>query len=1102
MAIKVAIHHKTHYKFDRLVNLSPHVFRLKPAAHSRTKIEGYSLSINPDSHFINWQQDPFGNFQARVVFNEPTKELKVEVDLIAVLQVINPFDFFLEDTAQKFPFKYDNEARSHLELYLKPAESGKFLMDFVSKIDKSEKNTIDFLVMVNQLVWKTLNYTIRLDYGVQTCEQTLNSKWGSCRDYTWLMVNIFRHLGIASRFVSGYSIQLKPDEKPLEGPAGVAHDVTDLHAWCEVYVPGAGWIGLDATSGLFATEGHIPLACTPEPESAAAITGFLDPCESTMEYSNTVTRIHEDPRVTKPYTDQDWTAILALGNKIEADLQKHDLKMTMGGEPTFVSIDDMEAAEWNTAADGEHKRQRAADLILRLRNTFGNDGLLHYGMGKWYPGELFPRWQYTLIWRKDGLPLWPKNHLLADINKDYGFGKNDALKFSDKLIQKLGLSSKYIVKTYEDVLYYLWSEGNIPPNIDPLKKDLKSSLERQYLSDLLHKGMNEPTGFVIPLEWSAENNKWCSSLWKFKKGNCYLIPGNSPIGLRLPLESLEEVAEEEREAFLEQDLFDDLPELADYSKNTIPFKVIDQSKVIVKKALCIEARKGKIHVFFPPVVKFDLYLELLNAVEKTAEELYIPIIIEGYEPPRDYRTDKIVVTPDPGVIEVNVHPSKNWSDLVETYEKLFEQAKLARLGTEKFMTDGRHTGSGGGNHITIGGAKPAESPLLRRPDLLRSLVTYWQHHPGLSYLFAGSFVGPTSQAPRVDEGRDDKLYELEIAFSQIPEKGELPFWLIDRLLRHLLVDITGNTHRAEFCIDKLYSPDSSTGRLGILEFRAFDMPPHFRMCMVQLLLIRGLVAMFWQKPYKGKLVRWGTELHDRFLLPHYCFQDIKDVCRDLQEFGYPFQAEWLIPFNEFRFPVYGQVQVQDLHLELRMAVEPWHVLGEESSSSGTARFVDSSLERVQIKVTGMTSNRHILLCNGKRIPLKNTGKVGEYVAGVRYKAWNPPSSLHPTIGVQSPLVFDVLDTWTGRSVGGCKYFVSHPGGRSYDTYPVNALEAESRRINRYWDAGHTPGTTQVTPIYESLVEFVPEGSDLVMNTPPKEIIDDDYPYTLDLRKGQ
>jgi len=1139
MSIKVAIRHQTSYEYDRSVNLSPHTFRLRPAPHCRTPILSYSLKIQPEEKFINWQQDPFGNYLARVVFPEKTKMLRFEVEVIAELIVINPFDFFVEKYADNFPFDYTYQLKKELLTYFETSEKGELLMEWLKKIDLSKPvPIIDFLVSLNQNLYNHINYTVRLEPGVQTCEETLTKKTGSCRDSAWLLVQVLRHLGLAARFVSGYLVQLKADQKAIDGPSGPEADFTDLHAWAEVYIPGAGWIGMDPTSGLFAGEGHIPLCCTPDPISAAPVTGMTDVCETEFSYKNEVFRIHEDPRVTKPYSEEQWAAINALGNKIDKEFADGDVRLTMGGEPTFVSVDDMEAKEWNTDADGPQKKVLGAKLIQNLKEEFGPGGMIHLGQGKWYPGEPLPRWQYSAIWRKDGYPIW-KNPDLLDLGEKKSNHKiEDAKNLANELTNFLNLPSDFVHPAYEDAFYFLWEEGKVPINIDPEKSKLDDSLERKKLAEVLRNGMTTPVGFVLPVEWNHWNNKWISSKWEFRNKHLFLIPGNSPMGLRLPLKSLPEIKTGKTQREVERSTFEELPELQPYheqiakrystthdqqvlpkeflakhSKNNAKKNETDNSKqvdteeadllfdvFVVKTALCIELRDGKIYLFMPPLKYIEHYMDLLASIEAAAEKLKLEVVIEGDEPPFDNRITKLALSPDPGVLEVNIHPANSWSELVFNYDTLFEQAKLCRLSSEKFMLDGKHTGTGGGNHITIGGRTPSDSPILRRPDMLQSLITYWQHHPGLSYLFSTQFVGPTSQAPRVDEGRQETLYELEIAFSQIPEGKDVPFWLVDRVFRNLLIDITGNTHRAEFCIDKLYSPDSSTGRLGILELRGFDMPPNKQMCLVQLLLIRSLIAKFWKQPYKAKLVRWGTELYDKYMLPHYVEEDMKEIVQDLQEAGCHFQLQWLEPFFEFRFPLYGKIEVNNIELMIRMGIEPWHVLGEESSNSGTARFVDSSVERVEVKVKNFNFDRYMITCNGNAVPLKPTSVKGEYIAGIRYRAWSPPSALHPTLGVDVPLVFDVFDTWNKRSIGGCTYFVSHPGGRNYDSFPVNSFEAEGRRISRFWNQGHTQGTYTPSVGNKTVGRYIETSESIPNFEVPAVKISPEYPNTLDLRQ--
>lgn len=1127
MSIQVAIRHHTTYSYDRSIKLSPQVIRLRPAPHARMPIRGYSLKVEPSEHFMNWQQDPFGNYLARVVIPERTTSFTIDVEIILDMVTINPFDFFLEEYAEETPFTYSPQLHKELTPYLEIVESGPRLMEWVAKAKALQgQRSVDFLVALNQQLCEAVNYTIRMEPGIQSCEQTLDRALGSCRDSAWLLVQILRHLGLAARFVSGYLVQLKADEKPLEGPSGTVQDFTDLHAWAEVYLPGAGWIGLDATSGLFAGEGHIPLACTPDPASAAPVSGLTEPCEVQFTFRNSVERIWEKPRVTKPYTDTQWQNILQLGEQVDQALQAGDVRLTMGGEPTFVSAEDMDSPQWNDQADGQDKRQAAYALTQKLKHHFGSGGHIHHGQGKWYPGEPLPRWQYAIYWRKDGQPLWHDPQWEAHPMQDQGLTETDGNTFLQKLAYYLGVAPSNTLPAYEDVFYFLWEEGNLPVNIDPLDIDPTDKLERKTLSELLDRGLNRPKGYVLPLRRNAAQGQWESCLWQFSRKHLFLVPGNSSIGLRLPLDRLPYLSPSHREVQMESSPLAHEGNLASHQELTqqVEGRKGDANEPqpkaspnqegefrptfelpTIKTAISAEVKGGNLYLFLPPISPFDSYVDLIFTIEKVATELQIPVIVEGYQPPYDARVEKLVVAPDPGVIEVNIHPATTWTQIVHNYDALFELARDCRLGTEKFMLDGKHTGTGGGNHITLGGKTPADSPFLRRPDLLRSFINFWQNHPGLSYLFSSTFIGPTSQAPRVDEGRKGMLYELEIAFAELDRHPNPTPWLVDRLFRNLLIDVTGNTHRAEFCIDKLYSPDSQSGRLGILEMRGFDMPPHKEMCLSQILLIRALCAAFWQHPYRQPLVRWGTDLHDRFLIHHFVREDLADVCTYLQQQGFHFELGWLDPFFEFRFPILGQVQVGSIDLTIRAGIEPWNVLGEEMSNTGTARFVDSSVERVEVRIEGINQERYYLLCNQVRVPLTPTGKNGSYVASIRYKAWNPPSALHPTIGVDVPLVFDIYDSWNKRSIGGCTYFVSHPGGRNYDTFPINSYEAEARRTNRFWEYNHTPSAVNqlFNPVKggDQAVRYVTEHQQTqeAFSVISMEV-DREFPYTLDMRK--
>jgi uncharacterized protein (DUF2126 family)/transglutaminase-like putative cysteine protease len=1056
MGTKVALNHRSQYVYGKQVALGPQVIQLRPAPHGRTPILSYSLEVTPANHLLNWQLDPQQNQVARVVSMGKTQEFVVDVDLVAELTPFNPFGFLLEPEVVEYPFAYPSDLIAELGPYLSREPAGPLLQQFLGSLSGERQGTIDFLVRLNRAIRDKVEYQTRLDHGVQICEETLEKQTGSCRDSSWLLVQALRHLGFAARFVSGYLIQLAPDD----AKAGDPHDSADLHAWAEAFLPGAGWVGFDPTSGLFAGEGHIPLMCTVTPSRAAPIVGTVELSSVDFSYSMSVRRLEDSRPHSSSITDVEWRRIGEVAKKVDGDLKKQDVRLTMGGEPTFVGLDEPESAQWNIDALGPIKRSRGLSLIRCIRARIAPGAMLLFGQGKWYPGEPLPRWALSCYWRADGVPVWENIDLIAKEDQQLNFKTEDARRFAEALAQRLQVDPKNILPGY-------------------------NSAEA-----------TEPAGYILPLRRRQFESKlfWSSQLWFSPGERLLLTPGDSPVGYRISTESMPWVAPDELEYELDAAPVADRARLSTSPHRRVdlfktqpvadPLPAIpesaDTAEMLIRPSLCVEVRDGRLNVFLPYASQLADYLDLIAAVEDTSSYLKTPVWLEGYAPAADPRLRSFSVTPDPGVLEVNLPPSSDWTELEHIYTLLSEEASKNRLTAEKFNYDGSQASTGGGSHIVLGGATVLDSPFLRRPDLLRSMVTFWQNHPAMSYFFSGLYVGPTSQSPRVDEARMDALYELEVAFGHLPEH-DCPPEVVDGFFRNLLVDVTGNSHRAEFCVDKLYPPPGLGSRLGLLELRAFEMTPHVRMGLLQMLLIRAVVAAVWARPYSKPFIRWGTALHDRFMLPHFVGLDLSEVLDELRGGGYDLDPRWFSAQMEFRFPKIGSIASNEVELELRHALEPWNVLAEETASGRTVRTVDSSLERMQVKLSGLPEeSRYLVMCNGRKLPMRPTGRPGEMIAGLRYRARQLSASLHPTVPVNVPLVFELVDIQKAQMVGRCTYHATALDGQVYPNRPASAAAAKMRSDARF---------------------VVSSPDDGPITIPPDEI-NTSFPGTLDLRMPQ
>jgi len=1085
--VRLLLQHRSLYHYPRPAALGPHQIRLRPANHAKARIESYALRVTAPGE-VRWQQDPFGNHVALVTFRKEVRlpELEVLVEMAVDIRPVNPFDFFVVDRFQEVPFAYPEELAKDLQPFLDPLDpalsGGPRLAAFLAELP-SKGNTVSLIVELNHLVNRRIRYVIREEPGILTPEETLGEGRGSCRDSAALLVAVLRSRGLAARFVSGYLVQLTDEGMIPDEPRGVGRDVVDLHAWAEVFLPGAGWIGLDATSGLLCGEGHIPLACVAQPALGGPIVGSSDVLADRVSFETKVGRLGHEARPTTPYREDTWQALLAAADRADGALTAAGLKLTVGGEPTFNSRLYPEAPEWRGEALGPTKWAQGLRLADALRDRLAPGGVVLRRAGKWYPGESLPRWALDVVGLRGGVPFWS------------GGGKRRlatteaAEALSRAIARRLAVDEGAVLPAYEDPWHYVREEADLPAAADPREADLSDPEDRRRLARVLDRGLATPTGFVLPL--ACEVAAWKTERWRFRRERLVLIPGDAPAGLRLPLKALggpppapvpvePPYPVDPRTEELAQTRERELKEIAELASAQLDRRRPARTPPVaaVRTALAVEPRDGELFVFLPPSASSAEFTHLVAAVDAAARAEDLEVRLEGYPPPWDAELIRFTVAPDPGVLEVNLPPTGTGREHADLMAQVFDAALHAGLHSEKYLIDGRQQGSGGGNHITLGGPTPLESPFLVRPDVLASLVTFVQHHPALSYLFAGLFVGPTSQAPRVDEARHESLYELEIALRRLFERGEPSSpWLGDWLLRNLLLDLSGNTHRAEISIDKLFDWRTPHGRQGLLELRAFEMPPHPRMATAQAVLVRALVAAFAGEPYRHRLVRWGTELHDRFLSPFWLWRDLEEVLAFLEARGVALPAEAYRPFLEFRCPVVGRLQVHGTVLEVRNALEPWPVLGEEPGAAGTVRFVDSSLERLEVRTEALRTERFRVLVNGRVLPLRPTGTAGEHVGAVRFRAWAPASSLQPHLGIHHPVRFDLWDDWGHRSLAASAYHVWHPEGRAFDAAPLTGFEASARRAQRFTVEGPLP------------FNFEPAAS------PPHP----EYPHTLDLR---
>ena len=1100
---RFAISFQTAIAFERRVRLSTHWARLRPAPHTRAAIAAYTLAIDAEPHFINWVRDPFENYLARLDFHEPLQRIALNMELVLDLTPVNPFDFLLENDFSHYPLTYSEQLHKELIPYLYLPVAGSQMDSWLSSLKPTSGYLLDTLSDLNQQVHESLKFEGVTSPGPVNIDTVLSRRTGSAWEIAWLLTLGLRHFGLAARFVSGlYLFQSSSDEIPDHGA---------LHAWSEVFLPGAGWVGLDPANGILTTEGYIPLATAPDPLRALPLVGYFEACNYHEQQQVQVSRL--TPHLsTQHVSDAQWHDMGVVARHVDKLLDRENIQAASAPSLSFVASAYANDPEWSIQAMGGSKRNYAENLLSRLSQRLAPGIVVQAGQGEWFSGEPLPRWRLYGLYRRDGVACWQDPRWLAANNERGDCSFDEASQFIKLLAKILAIDTRFVLPAYEDQLHQLWmSRGQMA--YLPDSEELRNPILRQQLADRLSQSRDHPSAYVLPIRWDPVSQQWKSGCWQFRRQALYLVPGDSPPGFRLPLTSLPRnrdavvEADPDRCQFEPREVLPSLHgELAARLSNIPKDQVFDPASAHAddeftsaapRTALCIDVRDGHIHIFLPPLTHLEYYLELVAAIETVAARLQTQVVLEGYEPPYDARVQRFILEPDAGVLKLTLPEAENWDRVSSQLNAAYEEAAALGLYAERYSADGRRMPSGGGAELTVGGTEPALSPFLKQPAILRSFITFWHNHPSLSYFFAGRMIGASGDAPRVDEGRDDALYDLDMALRRIPDGLSEQPWVPDRILRHLLTDTKGDMRRAEIRVDQLYPPERSATRLGRITIRSFEMAPSMRLAALQWLLTRSLLASFAIRPQAQALINWKGATHDRFLLPDWLWQDFQNVLQLINEIGIPLQAEWFSPYLELRFPALGNVQIGDLNLELRTAHENWPLLAEEFSGHGVSRFIDIANERVQVRLMGATPDRYAVVCNDKRVPLRECGQNGKYVGGVRYKTSNPLSTLHPTREPVRELVFDVVDTWTGKVIGGCTWLPPLPA--IYGPVGLPPLMP--------YDASKGPIKSQplvpaiaIPPWQQSQGRFLSHGSGRTHLLAPLEATQRRYPNLLDLTR--